>query len=212
MSIVPFLSHISAPNRILLERTRASDAVLCTSQTSPPKTQSNCFRRRKGCALSKWAYRITSNFPVVVTLWILRFQNIFISLFPLFKKMINGKIATKEEILDAISKNNYNHITATYYLLAERKLRREREHANRGMRLILWEAMRAIILSHSTSFRRHPKHYWMTVSSSILSEVSAMTRVTTIRETFKHHIRFLLYFSPHRAQQRFNHPSRALWR
>ena len=46
--------------------------------------------------------------------------------------MINGKIATKEEILDAISKNNYNHITATYYLLAERKLRREREHANRG--------------------------------------------------------------------------------
>ena len=48
--------------------------------------------------------------------------------------MINGKIATKEEILDAISKNNYNHITATYYLLAERKLRKEREHANRGGR------------------------------------------------------------------------------
>lgn len=50
----------------------------------------------------------------------------------IIQKMINGKIATKDEIIDAISKNNYNHITATYYLLAERKLRKEREHANRG--------------------------------------------------------------------------------
>ncbi|XP_054286408.1 SNF-related serine/threonine-protein kinase-like [Macrosteles quadrilineatus] len=39
------------------------------------------------------------------------------------QKMVNGKIATKEEILDALDKNEYNHITATYFLLAERKLR-----------------------------------------------------------------------------------------
>lgn len=39
------------------------------------------------------------------------------------QKMVNGEIATKEQILDALDKNAYNHITATYYLLAERKLR-----------------------------------------------------------------------------------------
>ncbi|KAI5697306.1 hypothetical protein M8J75_008390 [Diaphorina citri] len=38
-------------------------------------------------------------------------------------KMVNGKIASKEDILEALDKDEYNHITATYYLLAERKLR-----------------------------------------------------------------------------------------
>ncbi|XP_024866951.1 probable serine/threonine-protein kinase MARK-A isoform X1 [Temnothorax curvispinosus] len=42
-------------------------------------------------------------------------------------KMVNGGIATKEEILDALDKNEYNHITATYFLLAERKLRAHRQ-------------------------------------------------------------------------------------
>ncbi|VVC36337.1 Hypothetical protein CINCED_3A017004 [Cinara cedri] len=38
------------------------------------------------------------------------------------QKMITGKIATKEQIMEALDKNEYNHMTATYYLLAERKL------------------------------------------------------------------------------------------
>lgn len=42
-------------------------------------------------------------------------------------KMVNGNIATKEEITDALDKNEYNHITATYFLLAERKLRAHRQ-------------------------------------------------------------------------------------
>ncbi|XP_014474654.1 PREDICTED: serine/threonine-protein kinase par-1 [Dinoponera quadriceps] len=42
-------------------------------------------------------------------------------------KMVKGEIATKEEILDALDKNEYNHITATYFLLAERKLRAHRQ-------------------------------------------------------------------------------------
>ncbi|XP_043260379.1 serine/threonine-protein kinase par-1 [Colletes gigas] len=42
-------------------------------------------------------------------------------------KMVNGNIATKEEILDALDRNDYNHITATYFLLAERKLRAHRQ-------------------------------------------------------------------------------------
>lgn len=42
------------------------------------------------------------------------------------QKMVNGHIASKEQILEAIEKNEYNHMTATYYLLAERKLRAHR--------------------------------------------------------------------------------------
>ncbi|XP_015175161.1 PREDICTED: probable serine/threonine-protein kinase DDB_G0277165 isoform X2 [Polistes dominula] len=42
-------------------------------------------------------------------------------------KMVNGNIATKEDILEALDKNEYNHITATYFLLAERKLRAHRQ-------------------------------------------------------------------------------------
>ncbi|CAD7087920.1 unnamed protein product [Hermetia illucens] len=45
----------------------------------------------------------------------------------IIQKMVNGNIATKEEILDALDRNEYNHITATYFLLAERKLRQQRQ-------------------------------------------------------------------------------------
>ncbi|XP_011190852.1 SNF-related serine/threonine-protein kinase [Zeugodacus cucurbitae] len=45
----------------------------------------------------------------------------------IIQKMINGNIAPKEEILHALDKNQYNHITATYFLLAELRLRKRRE-------------------------------------------------------------------------------------
>ncbi|CAH0584343.1 unnamed protein product [Chrysodeixis includens] len=44
----------------------------------------------------------------------------------IIQRMVNGSIASKEQILEALEKNEYNHITATYYLLAERKLRSKR--------------------------------------------------------------------------------------
>ncbi|KAL3285301.1 hypothetical protein HHI36_019411 [Cryptolaemus montrouzieri] len=51
------------------------------------------------------------------------------------QKIVNGNIATKEEIQECLDKNEYNHITATYYLLAERKLRANRqEHTNKTPR------------------------------------------------------------------------------
>ncbi|XP_017778915.1 PREDICTED: SNF-related serine/threonine-protein kinase-like isoform X2 [Nicrophorus vespilloides] len=53
------------------------------------------------------------------------------------QKIVNGNIATKEEIQDCLDKNEYNHITATYFLLAERKLRSKRQEIvsnNRGRR------------------------------------------------------------------------------
>ncbi|GBP64509.1 hypothetical protein EVAR_53008_1 [Eumeta japonica] len=52
----------------------------------------------------------------------------------IIQRMVNGAIATKEQILDALEKNEYNHITATYYLLAERKLRSKRQEANMATR------------------------------------------------------------------------------
>lgn len=45
----------------------------------------------------------------------------------IIQKLVNGGIAAKEEILEALDKNSYNHITATYFLLAERKLRAQRQ-------------------------------------------------------------------------------------
>ena len=45
----------------------------------------------------------------------------------ILQKMVNGEIAAKEEILDALDKDEYNNITATYFLLAERKLRAQRQ-------------------------------------------------------------------------------------
>lgn len=45
----------------------------------------------------------------------------------ILQKMVNGGIASKEEILDALDKDEYNNITATYFLLAERKLRAQRQ-------------------------------------------------------------------------------------
>lgn len=42
------------------------------------------------------------------------------------QKMVHGQIATKEQILESLDKNEYNHITATYFLLAERKLKSNR--------------------------------------------------------------------------------------
>lgn len=54
----------------------------------------------------------------------------------ILQKMVNGGIAAKEEILDALDKDEYNNITATYFLLAERKLRAQRQEqammVNRG--------------------------------------------------------------------------------
>ncbi|XP_075740914.1 SNF related kinase isoform X1 [Rhipicephalus microplus] len=45
----------------------------------------------------------------------------------IIQKMVNGCIASKDEILEALDRNEYNYMTATYYLLAERKLRAQRQ-------------------------------------------------------------------------------------
>jgi len=42
------------------------------------------------------------------------------------QKMVNGSIAHRDDIIASLDRNEYNHITATYFLLAERKLRMQR--------------------------------------------------------------------------------------
>ncbi|XP_076372873.1 uncharacterized protein LOC143257722 isoform X1 [Tachypleus tridentatus] len=49
----------------------------------------------------------------------------------IIQKLVKGSIASKEEILEALKKNEYNHITATYFLLAERTLRGQRQEKAR---------------------------------------------------------------------------------
>ncbi|CAB4068758.1 SNRK [Lepeophtheirus salmonis] len=44
----------------------------------------------------------------------------------IINKMVNGGVGIKEEIIEALDRDDYNHITATYFLLAERKLRAQR--------------------------------------------------------------------------------------
>ncbi|XP_022130090.2 SNF-related serine/threonine-protein kinase isoform X1 [Pieris rapae] len=48
--------------------------------------------------------------------------------------MVDGDIASKERITEELEKNEYNHITATYYLLAERQLRSKRQEARQNAR------------------------------------------------------------------------------
>nr|CAD2176409.1 unnamed protein product [Meloidogyne enterolobii] len=52
----------------------------------------------------------------------------------IIEQMVAGQIGTEEEIVSAIERNDYNHLTATYYLLAERVLYCYRQaEANRLM-------------------------------------------------------------------------------
>lgn len=46
------------------------------------------------------------------------------------QRMVNGSIGLREDIISALDRNEYNHITATYFLLAERKLRMQRSDQN----------------------------------------------------------------------------------
>lgn len=45
----------------------------------------------------------------------------------IIQRMVLGDIADREAIIEALETNKYNHITATYYLLAERILREKQE-------------------------------------------------------------------------------------
>uniref|UniRef100_A0A3Q3FLH6 SNF related kinase a n=1 Tax=Kryptolebias marmoratus TaxID=37003 RepID=A0A3Q3FLH6_KRYMA len=45
----------------------------------------------------------------------------------IIQRMVLGDIADREAIVEALETNKYNHITATYYLLAERILREKQE-------------------------------------------------------------------------------------
>ena len=51
----------------------------------------------------------------------------------IIQKMVSGSIATRDTIIDCLDRNEYNHVTATYFLLAERKLRAQRHDMAKKM-------------------------------------------------------------------------------
>merc|ERR1719481_257593 len=53
----------------------------------------------------------------------------------IIQKMVAGSIASRESIIDCLDRNEYNHVTATYFLLAERKLRAQRHDTARRAKL-----------------------------------------------------------------------------
>ncbi|XP_066581082.1 MAP/microtubule affinity-regulating kinase 4 [Prorops nasuta] len=83
-------------------------------------------------------------------------------------KMVNGNIATKEEILEALDKNEYNHITATYFLLAERKLRAHRQEQRQSNRPEVLEVSANPSIDVTTNLRIDPNTL-STVNQSLLS-------------------------------------------
>ncbi|XP_043802923.1 SNF-related serine/threonine-protein kinase [Apis laboriosa] len=83
-------------------------------------------------------------------------------------KMVNGNIATKEEILEALDKNEYNHITATYFLLAERKLRAHRQEQVQKMRPEILEVSPSRQDDVATNMRTD-QNSLSTVNQSLLS-------------------------------------------
>ncbi len=52
----------------------------------------------------------------------------------ILKKMVGGGIADRDEIIEALDLNEYNHVTATYFLLAERLLSAQRDAMARRLR------------------------------------------------------------------------------
>jgi len=55
-------------------------------------------------------------------------------------QMIKGNIAEQEAILKALNEDQYNHITATYYLLAEKILHDDRDRNIKRQRKLLQPA------------------------------------------------------------------------
>lgn len=58
----------------------------------------------------------------------------------LLRLMVDGQIATEDQIIQALAENQYNHITATYYLLAEKilhdKFDQEEQTTKKSKRLL----------------------------------------------------------------------------
>ena len=55
-------------------------------------------------------------------------------------QMIDGNIAEQEAILKALNENQYNHITATYYLLAEKLFHDNQKRTMKQKRRVLQPA------------------------------------------------------------------------
>ncbi|XP_018783625.1 PREDICTED: SNF-related serine/threonine-protein kinase [Bactrocera latifrons] len=105
----------------------------------------------------------------------------------IIQKMINGNIAPKEEILQALDKNQYNHITATYFLLAELRLRKRREEQlpKKHTSLFLPEAVTKANVTDSKREKQPDKKINSLDSNKIVMPINMVARNAAETKTDK---------------------------
>jgi len=109
----------------------------------------------------------------------------------IIQKMVAGSIASREHIIDCLDRNDYNHVTATYFLLAERKLRAQRQDTARRAKDKASDRKKVQQSKTTTSVESllspqdaETQVDISTLSISGLSNLSGMSNISTIKRNF----------------------------
>jgi len=109
----------------------------------------------------------------------------------IIQKMVAGSIATREHIIDCLDRNDYNHVTATYFLLAERKLRAQRQDTARRAKDKTGDRKKVQQSKTTTSVESllspqdgESQVDISTLSITGLSNLSGMSNISTIKRNF----------------------------
>eukprot|EP00092_Neocalanus_flemingeri_P024644 GFUD01026729.1.p1 GENE.GFUD01026729.1~~GFUD01026729.1.p1 ORF type:complete len:664 (+),score=198.89 GFUD01026729.1:702-2693(+) len=107
----------------------------------------------------------------------------------IIQKMVAGSIASREHIIDCLDRNDYNHVTATYFLLAERKLRAQRHDTARRAKDKAGDRKRVQQSKNSVESLLSPQDAESqvdisTLSISGISNLSGMSNISTIKRNF----------------------------
>jgi len=107
----------------------------------------------------------------------------------IIQKMVAGSIASREHIIDCLDRNDYNHVTATYFLLAERKLRAQRHDTARRAKDKVGDRKKVQQSKTSVESLLSPQDGESqvdisTLSISGISNLSGMSNISTIKRNF----------------------------
>lgn len=90
------------------------------------------------------------------------------------QRMVNGAIAHRDDIIAALDRNEYNHITATYFLLAERKLRSQKSDQSKRHRALAIAQKTELSASSAPSMSAVSKKQQSGEDASILAPQSSI--------------------------------------
>jgi len=109
----------------------------------------------------------------------------------IIQKMVAGSIASRDHIIDCLDRNDYNHVTATYFLLAERKLRAQRQDTARRAKDKAGDRKKVQQSKTTTSVESllspqdgESQVDISTLSITGLSNLSGMSNISTIKRNF----------------------------